>query len=175
MDVLVQTLETDRWILLKTNLSFSDDFLYLNYVFVTLLHLQCLCSKQSSVFLLFRSDSEITGYALDALCNVLSNEPLDDGKHFIWILLMQFFMIWSFLDEFTLKKKVFQMFMFFWGCELFYCLFGKLLFKLSHFPDDESNMPANLPGDLGAQFTEIFTKKQENVSLLLSLLEVCYY
>lgn len=27
-----------------------------------------------------RSDSEITGYALDALCNVLSNEPLDDGK-----------------------------------------------------------------------------------------------
>ncbi|XP_078317868.1 general vesicular transport factor p115-like [Crassostrea virginica] len=73
MDVLVQTLETDR------------------------------------------SDSEITGYALDALCNVLSNEPLDD--------------------------------------------------------DDESNMPANLPGDLGAQFTEIFTKKQENVSLLLSLLE----
>lgn len=39
--------------------------------------------------------------------------------------------------------------------------------------DDESNMPANLPGDLGAQFTEIFTKKHENVSLLLSLLEVC--
>lgn len=40
--------------------------------------------------------------------------------------------------------------------------------------DDESNMPANLPGDLGAQFTEIFTKKHENVSLLLSLLEVCF-
>jgi len=26
-----------------------------------------------------RSDSEITGYALDALCNVMSNEPSDDG------------------------------------------------------------------------------------------------
>lgn len=26
-----------------------------------------------------RSDSEIIGYALDALCNVMSNEPTDDG------------------------------------------------------------------------------------------------
>ena len=76
--------------MLKTNLSFSDDFLYLNYVFVMLLHMQCLCSKQSSVFLLFRSDSEITGYALDALCNVLSNEPLDDGKHLFGFCLCSF-------------------------------------------------------------------------------------
>lgn len=27
-----------------------------------------------------RSDAEITGYALDAFCNVMSNEPTDDGK-----------------------------------------------------------------------------------------------
>ena len=26
-----------------------------------------------------RSDAEITGYALDALCNVMSNEPTDEG------------------------------------------------------------------------------------------------
>lgn len=31
-------------------------------------------------FCIFRSDSEITGYALDALCNVLSNEPSEDGR-----------------------------------------------------------------------------------------------
>lgn len=37
-------------------------------------------NSHTSWFILFRSDSEITGYALDALCNVLSNEPLDDGK-----------------------------------------------------------------------------------------------
>lgn len=36
------------------------------------------------IFFFFRSDSEITGYALDALCNVLSNEPLDDGKKSIF-------------------------------------------------------------------------------------------
>lgn len=28
-----------------------------------------------------RSDAEITGYALDALCNVMSNEPTDDGMY----------------------------------------------------------------------------------------------
>ncbi|XP_052780559.1 general vesicular transport factor p115-like [Mya arenaria] len=60
-----------------------------------------------------RSDSEITGYALDALCNVMSNEPMDD--------------------------------------------------------DDDDHQVG--PDDLGAQFTEIFIKKADNVGLLLSLLE----
>ena len=27
-----------------------------------------------------RADSEITGYALDALCNVMSNDIMDDGE-----------------------------------------------------------------------------------------------
>ncbi|XP_053393471.1 general vesicular transport factor p115-like isoform X2 [Mercenaria mercenaria] len=60
-----------------------------------------------------RSDSEITGYALDALCNVMSNEPTDD----------------------------------------------------------EEEVHDYGPDDLGAQFTEIFIKKPDNVGLLLSLLE----
>ncbi|KAL4240944.1 Vesicle-mediated ER to Golgi transport protein [Mactra antiquata] len=60
-----------------------------------------------------RTDSEITGYALDALCNVMSNEPLDD--------------------------------------------------------EEEIPTPGN--DELGAQFTEIFIKKSDNVGLLLSLLE----
>ncbi|KAH3872422.1 general vesicular transport factor p115-like isoform X2 [Dreissena polymorpha] len=59
------------------------------------------------------SDSEITGYALDALCNVMSNEPTDE--------------------------------------------------------DEEIPQPGG--DDLGAQFTEIFIKKTDNVGLLLSLLE----
>ncbi|XP_071107811.1 general vesicular transport factor p115-like [Haliotis cracherodii] len=60
-----------------------------------------------------RNDAEITGYALDTLCNVMSNEPSED--------------------------------------------------------DDE--MPSHVPSELGGQFTEIFIKQSENVSLLLSLLE----
>ena len=35
-----------------------------------------------------RSDSEITGYALETLCNVMSNEPPEDGKtlsFLIWL------------------------------------------------------------------------------------------
>ncbi|XP_060552490.1 general vesicular transport factor p115-like isoform X2 [Ruditapes philippinarum] len=60
-----------------------------------------------------RSDSEITGYALDAFCNVMSNEPTDD----------------------------------------------------------EEEVQFQGPDDLGAQFTEIFIKKSDNVGLLLSLLE----
>lgn len=50
------------------------------------------CFIIPSWFVLFRSDSEITGYALDALCNVLSNEPLDDGKkpffHHIYVFII---------------------------------------------------------------------------------------
>ncbi|XP_025090466.1 general vesicular transport factor p115-like [Pomacea canaliculata] len=59
-----------------------------------------------------RSDVEITGYALDTLFNVMSNEPSEE-------------------DEMTSKSSV----------------------------------------DLGEQFTEIFIKKQENVTMLISLLE----
>ncbi|KAK3089231.1 hypothetical protein FSP39_001968 [Pinctada imbricata] len=62
-----------------------------------------------------RSDAEITGYCLDTLCNIMSNQPSED--------------------------------------------------------DDESNIPSNEAEDLGTQFAEIFTKNQDNISLLLSLLE----
>ncbi|KAK3579520.1 hypothetical protein CHS0354_028349 [Potamilus streckersoni] len=58
-----------------------------------------------------RSDAEITGYALDTLCHIMSDEATDD--------------------------------------------------------DEDA---PNVPGDLGAQFTEIFIKKTDNVTLLLSLL-----
>ncbi|XP_036269327.1 general vesicular transport factor p115 isoform X1 [Pipistrellus kuhlii] len=64
-----------------------------------------------------RSDSEIIGYALDTLFNIISNdeeEELDDGE-----------------DENSIRQSE----------------------------------------DLGSQFTEIFIKQQENVTLLLSLLE----
>lgn len=37
------------------------------------------------------------------------------------------------------------------------------------FPEDEN---VDLTDDLGGQFTEILIKKQDNVSLLLSMLEV---
>lgn len=39
----------------------------------------------------------------------------------------------------------------------------------------EEDMEDEGPDDLGAQFTEIFVKKADNVGLLLSLLEVCIY
>ena len=31
----------------------------------------------------FRSDAEITGYALDAIYNVVSNEPSEEGKQML--------------------------------------------------------------------------------------------
>ncbi|XP_064603331.1 general vesicular transport factor p115-like [Liolophura sinensis] len=60
-----------------------------------------------------RNDAEITGYALDTLCNIMSNEPMEE----------------------------------------------------------EDEIPNHLPEDLGGQFTEIFIKNTDSVSLLLSLLE----
>lgn len=36
----------------------------------------------------------------------------------------------------------------------------------------EDEVPNHIPDDLGGQFTEIFIKNSENVTLLLSLLEV---
>ncbi|XP_071600316.1 general vesicular transport factor p115 isoform X1 [Heliangelus exortis] len=65
-----------------------------------------------------RSDSEIIGYALDTLYNIISNdlEEEEQGKH--WV----------------------------------------------------ENLPKQVD-DLGSQFTEIFIKQQENVTLLLSLVE----
>ncbi|GAB1598211.1 general vesicular transport factor p115-like isoform X2 [Argonauta hians] len=66
-----------------------------------------------------RSDAEIIGYALDTLCNIMSNEPPDD-------------------DSMSLTE------------------------------DELSN---HIPDDLGGQFTEIFIKNTENVTLLLLLLE----
>ncbi|CAH1793968.1 unnamed protein product [Owenia fusiformis] len=66
-----------------------------------------------NVLQLDRNDTEITGYALDTLANIMSNEP----------------------------------------------------------SEDEDEMQLNLPEDIGSQFTEMFIKDPENVSLLLSLLE----
>lgn len=60
-----------------------------------------------------RADSEILGFALEALCNIMSNE-----------------------------------------------VFG-----------DDQEVQQNLPEDLGLQFTEMFIKNPENISLLLSLLQ----
>ena len=36
--------------------------------------------NQSILVYDFRSDAEITGYALDAIYNVVSNEPSEEGK-----------------------------------------------------------------------------------------------
>ncbi|CAE1275452.1 General vesicular transport factor p115 [Acanthosepion pharaonis] len=66
-----------------------------------------------------RGDAEIIGYAVDTLCNIMSNEPSDD-------------------DSLSLI---------------------------------EDEVPNHIPDDLGGQFTEIFIKNSENVTLLLSLLE----
>ncbi len=34
----------------------------------------------TNVLQMDRNDSEITGYALETLCNVMSNDPSDEGK-----------------------------------------------------------------------------------------------
>jgi len=66
------------------------------------------------------NDTEITGYALETLCNVMSNEPPEDGE--------------------TSSSEV-------------------------------VNGGSHIPDDIGQQFTEMFIKFSENVSLLLSLLQ----
>lgn len=147
LEILTSVLHNDRWII--TNI--------LIFHCNTVVPICVYIVDNGSCVYCCRNDVEILSYALDCLCNLLSNEPLDDGNLTIYP--------YGFNLLFYIPK----------------CFFKSTKFEASwlttifafYFTENEANKaPVNTTTDLGIVFTEMFAKSPANVTQLLSLLEV---